>query len=237
MVSGAWRYTDPMRRADRLFQIILHLGRGRVMTAHRMAEELEVSKRTIYRDIADLMASGAPIDGEAGVGYRLRPGYQVPPLMFDTDELEALTFGASMVRAWADDALARAAERVLAKVDAVLPQPLRSSLSKETLLAPDCFVPSSTVRGMTELRRAIDQRLMARLEYRREDGEFSRRVIWPLGLIFWGTKWSLGAWCELRSEFRSFRLDRIHSLELLPSQFPDVPGRRFKDYVDLASND
>ncbi len=226
-----------MRRADRLFQIILLLGRGRVMTAHRMAEELKVSERTIYRDIADLMASGAPIDGEAGVGYRLRPGYQVPPLMFDTDELEALTLGANMVRAWADEGLSRAAERVLAKIDAVLPQHLRSNLGKETLLAPDCLVPSSTVRGMTDLRRAIDNRLMAHLQYRREDGECSKRVIWPLGLIFWGTKWTLGAWCELRTEFRTFRLDRIQELSILPTQFPDLPGRRFKDYVDLTGSD
>jgi len=226
-----------MRRAGRLFQIILLLGRGRVMTAQRMAEELEVSERTIYRDIADLMASGAPIDGEAGVGYRMRPGYQVPPLMFDTDELEALTLGASMVRAWADDELSRAAERVLAKIDAVLPQHLRANLGKETLVAPDCFVPTATVRGMSELRKAIDNRLMARLEYQREDGECSKRVIWPLGLIFWGTKWTLGAWCELRADFRSFRLDRIQGLSLLPTQFPDMPGRRFKDYVELAGSD
>ncbi|MEA3410707.1 MAG: HTH domain-containing protein [Pseudomonadota bacterium] len=111
-----------MRRADRLFQIILLLGRGRVLTAKRMAGELEVSERTIYWDIADLMASGAPIDGEAGVGYRLRPGYQVPPLMFDTEELEALAFGVSVVRAWADPALAKAGERVLSKIYAVVPR-------------------------------------------------------------------------------------------------------------------
>ena len=226
-----------MRRADRLFQIVLLLGRGRVVTARQMAEELEVSERTVYRDITDLMAAGTPIDGEAGVGYRMRPGYQVPPLMFDGEELEALALGASMVRAWADTELARAAGRVLAKVDAVLPDRLRGRWDKETLLAPDFFVSPETVNGMPQLRKAIDQRLMAHMSYEREDGEPSERVVWPLGLVFWGSKWTLGAWCELRGDFRSFRLDRIRSLELLPSQFPDMAGRRFKDYIAHASGE
>lgn len=226
-----------MRRADRLFQIVLLLGRGRVVTARRMAEELEVSERTVYRDIAELIATGAPIDGEAGVGYRLRPGYQVPPLMFDGEELEALALGAGMVRAWADAELARAAERVLAKVDAVLPDRLRGRWDKETLLAPDFFVSPETVTGMPELRKAIDRRLLVRMGYQRADGEPSLRVIWPLGLVFWGTKWTLGAWCELRGDFRTFRLDRIQSLDILPSQFPDMPGRRFKDYIAYASGE
>lgn len=224
-----------MRRADRLFQIVLLLGRGRVVTARQMAAELEVSERTVYRDIADLMAAGTPIDGEAGVGYRLRPGYQVPPLMFDSEELEALALGASMVRAWADAELARAAGRVLAKVDAVLPDRLRGRWDKETLLAPDFFIPPQTVTGMPQLRKAIDERLMAHMTYAREDGTSSERVVWPLGLVFWGTKWTLAAWCELRGGFRTFRLDRIRALELLPSQFPDMAGRRFKDYIAYAS--
>jgi predicted DNA-binding transcriptional regulator YafY len=226
-----------MRRADRLFQIVLLLGRGRVVTARRMAEELEVSERTVYRDITDLMAAGTPIDGEAGVGYRLRPGYQVPPLMFDGEELEALALGAGMVRAWADTDLARAAERVLAKVDAVLPDRLRGRWDKETLLAPDFFISPATVTGMPQLRKAIDQRLLVHMAYERDGGETSERVVWPLGLVFWGTKWTLGAWCELRSDFRTFRLDRIRSLELLPSQFPDMAGRRFKDYIAHASGE
>jgi predicted DNA-binding transcriptional regulator YafY len=226
-----------MRRADRLFQIVLLLGRGRVVTARQMAEELEVSERTVYRDIADLMAAGTPIDGEAGVGYRLRPGYQVPPLMFDGEELEALALGAGMVRAWADAELARAAGRVLAKVDAVLPDRLRGRWDKDTLLAPDFFISPQTVTGMPQLRKAIDQRFLVHMAYEREDGEPSERVVWPLGLVFWGTKWTLGAWCELRSAFRTFRLDRIRSLELLPSQFPDMAGRRFRDYIAHASGE
>lgn len=224
-----------MRRADRLFKIVLLLGRGRVVTARRMAEELEVSERTVYRDVADLISAGAPIDGEAGVGYRMRAGYQVPPLMFDGEELEALALGASMVRAWADPELAKAADRVLAKIDAVLPNHLRGRWGRETLLAPDFFIAPETVTGMAELRRAIDRRLMVHLAYRRDGGESTERVVWPLGLVFWGLKWTLGAWCELRGDFRTFRLDRIQGLHVLPSQFPDLYGRRFEDYVARAS--
>lgn len=224
-----------MRRADRLFQIVLLLGRGRVVTARQMAEALEVSERTVYRDIADLSAAGAPIEGEAGVGFRLKPGYQVPPLMFDHEELEALALGASMVRAWADPELARAAARVLAKVEAVLPDRLRGRLDRENLSAADYFISPRMAQGMSELRRAIDQRLMVHVAYSREDGRRSERVVWPLGLLFWGNKWTLGAWCELRGEFRTFRLDRIESLQLLPGQFPDLPGRRFRDYIAFCS--
>ena len=224
-----------MRRADRLFQIVLLLGRDRVKTARRMAEELEVSERTVYRDISDLVAVGVPIDGEAGVGYRLHPGYQVPPLMFDDDELQALVLGAGMVRSWADAELARAAERVLAKVDAVLPNRLRGSLERETLLVPDCVIRPETVTGMVHLRKAIDQRLKVRMDYVREDGTLSVRIVWPLGLVFWGTKWTLGAWCQCREAFRTFRLDRIQALELLSESFPEKEGRRFKDYIASAS--
>ena len=226
-----------MRRTDRLFRIILLLGRGRIVTAGQLAEALEVSVRTVYRNIADLVAAGVPIDSESGVGYRLRPSYQIAPLMFDGEELEALALGASMVCAWADAELAAAAGRVLAKVDAVLPERLRGRWDKETLLAPGCFIPPETVTGMSQLRKAIDQRLMVRMAYVREDGETSERIVWPLGLVFWGSKWTFGAWCELREEFRTFRLDRIQSLELLPSQYPMTQGRGFKDYIAYAKNE
>lgn len=131
-----------MRPADRLFQIVLQLGRGRVVTARHLAERLGVSERTIYRDIQDLATSGVPIDGEAGVGYRLRRGYQVPPLMFDTVELQALVFGARVARAYGDAAMGDAADRVLAKVEAVLPERLRVELNSDRLVVPPATVPS-----------------------------------------------------------------------------------------------
>src|SRR5262245_64222272 len=123
-----------MRPADRLFQIVLLLGRGRVVTARAIAERLEVSERTIYRDIQDLVASGVPIDGEAGVGYCLRRGFQVPPLMFDEQELQALVFGAEVAKSWGDVAMAQAADRILAKIDAVLPERLRPQLATQRLV-------------------------------------------------------------------------------------------------------
>lgn len=223
-----------MRRADRLYQIVLLLGRGRVLTARWLAGELGVSERTLYRDVADLMATGAPIDGEAGVGYRLRSGFQLPPLMFDNDELQALALGAAMVRAWSDTELARAAGRVLAKIDTVLPTQLRGRWDKETLVAPDFFIPQSTAQWMPQLRQAIDGRLLVQMTYEREDGEAFERIVWPLGLVFWGTTWTLAAWCEHRAAFRAFRLDRIRTLDLLALPFPDVTGRRFKDYIQQA---
>lgn len=225
-----------MRRADRLFQIVLMMGRGRVVTAQQLAERLEVSPRTIYRDIADLIAAGTPIDGAAGVGYRLRPGYQVPPLMFDREELEALAFGAVMVQTWTDPSLARAAERALAKVDAVLPGHLRGRWDKQMVVAPSFFIPPETIGAMAQLRQAIDQRQTVDLTYRREDGERAQRIVWPLGLVFWGNKWTLAGWCELRNDFRTFRLDRVLAITLRPTQFPDLPGRRFKDYIAHAND-
>lgn len=124
---------------------------------------------------------------------------------------------------------------MLAKVDAVLPNRLRGSLERETLLVPDCVIRPETVTGMVHLRKAIDQRLKVRMDYVREDGTLSVRIVWPLGLVFWGTKWTLGAWCQCREAFRTFRLDRIQALELLSESFPEKEGRRFKDYIAYAS--
>ena len=192
-----------MRPADRLFQIILLLRHGRIVTAAALAAALEVSERTVYRDIADLVRSGAPIDGEAGVGYRLRRGYQVPPLMFTGDELEALVVGAKLVRAWGDSALGKAAEQAMARIEAVLP-------------------------------RALEGGRKVAVSYRRADGEFSQRTLLPLGLVFWGHCWTLGAWCELRQSFRTFRVDRIQTAELLAENFDDRYGHLWRDYLATA---
>ena len=191
-----------MRPADRLFQIVLMLRHGRVVTARALAEALEVSERTIYRDIADLIQSGAPIDGEAGVGYRLRRGYQVPPLMFTGEELEALAIGAKLVGAWADPALGKAAEM-----------------------------------AMAVLREGMEHGRKVSVAYRRGDGEFSQRILWPLGLVFWGRCWTLGAWCELRQTFRTFRVDRIERVELLESGFDDRYGHLWEEYLARARSE
>jgi predicted DNA-binding transcriptional regulator YafY len=224
-----------MRPADRLFQILLHLGRGRVVTAKHLATSLEVSERTIYRDIANLMGSGIPIDGEAGVGYRLNKGYQVPPLMFGTDELQALVFGVEVVKSFGDTKLAEAAERVLAKVDAVLPDRLRPQLASRRLVVPGLLMSAQTAATLGDVREAINEHHRLFLNYGDAAGEATERIVWPLTLVYWGKTWTLGAWCELRQAFRSFRVDRISEARTLNTQFPDESGKRLHDYLSQAA--
>ncbi len=228
-----------MRPADRLFQIILMLRHGRVVTARALAEALAVSERTIYRDIADLIASGAPIDGEAGVGYRLRRGYQVPPLMFTGDELEALSIGAKLVQAWADPALGQAAATAMARIEAVLPRALEEKIaaSSRRYLAPAFMQPAPQREPMAVLRVGMERGRKLQLDYRRGDGQASQRIVWPLGLVFWGRCWTLGAWCELRETFRTFRVDRIASVELLDAGFDDRYGHLWDEYLARARSE
>ncbi|HSG90920.1 MAG TPA: YafY family protein [Pseudomonadales bacterium] len=220
-----------MRPADRLFQIVLQLGRGRVVTARVLAERLRVSERTIYRDVRNLVDSGVPIEGEAGVGYVLRRGYQLPPLMFDEEELEALMFGVDVARAYGDPRLGDAAERILAKVEAVLPERLRPDPGARRIHVPPMRHDPRIDETMGLLREAIAGRVRVFVDYLDARGESSERIVNPLALSYWGGTWLLGAWCELRQEFRNFRLDRIVSARPLASAFADEPGRTLADYM------
>jgi predicted DNA-binding transcriptional regulator YafY len=224
-----------MRRADRLFRIVLRLNRRRAVTARELAEELEVSERTIYRDIADLSLSGVPVAGEAGVGYLLRGNHQIPPLMFDPEELAALALGGRMVQGWSDPELGRAAERALLKIEAVLPAPLKARMEREHMQVPDFHVPPAMVAPLGLLRRAIGETRKIDFAYTRADGTPSERRVWPLGLFFWGDTWTLGAWCELRAAFRSFRLDRMEAVDPADECY-DAAGRNLLDeYIRVAS--
>jgi len=221
-----------VRRADRLFQIIQWLrGRRRAVTAAWLAEQLGVSERTIYRDIRDLMASGTPIDGEAGVGYRLARDYDLPPLMFDPEELEALVLGARLAAAIGDESLVRPARSALSKVEAALPPHLRSRLSRPPLFAPRTAVARAGSSTLLSIRSAMGERRKLRLRYQNEKREESERVVRPLGAFFWGKSWTVAAWCELRNDFRNFRLDRIVDLTSTEETFEDEPGRRLRDYL------
>jgi len=220
-----------MRRADRLFQIIQLLRHRRITTASWLAEELEISERTVYRDISDLMTSGVPIEGEAGVGYILRKGFDLPPLMFTQDEIAALSFGARIVQSWADPALAKSAEQALNKIEAVLPDTLKHRIEHTPLFSPMVRLPSEVADLLSQLRDAIARSQKVSFRYTRLDGETSSRVVWPLGLFFWGQVWTLGSWCELREQHRSFRLDRIISIELSTETYPNIPGRTLKDFL------
>jgi predicted DNA-binding transcriptional regulator YafY len=223
-----------MRRADRLFRLVQLLRRRKLTTAAHLAEELEVSERTVYRDIADLIASGVPIRGEAGVGYALDRSFDLPPLMFDADELEALVLGARIVEAWASPTLARAARQVLGKVEAVLPERLRAQL-EAPLLAPDFHVPPASLRELDTLRVAIRERRKVQLDYIDRAQSATARKVRPLGLVFWGQHWTLAAWCELRRDFRGFRLDRMQKLTLTSERFSDEPGRALPDFLARTS--
>jgi predicted DNA-binding transcriptional regulator YafY len=218
-----------MRRADRLFQIVQRLRRRGVTTAKQLAETLEVSERTIYRDVADLIASGVPVLGEAGVGYALPRGYDLPPLMFTEEEIEALVLGARVVQSWADPALARAAENALAKIENVLPPRLKDRVPDATLFAPGLHIRDARRAHMGELRAAVRDRRKVRFAYQDRAGAGSARTVWPLGLFYWGVTWSLGAWCELRQDFRNFRLDRIAELAVLDDAYPLESGRTLRD--------
>lgn len=220
-----------MRRADRLFEIVQHLRGRRLTTARQLAQWLEVSERTIYRDVADLAASGVPIDGEAGVGYRIRPGFDLPPMMFSFNEIEALVIGARVVESWGGPTLAQGARSALAKIAAALPADKRTALESSRLFAPGFFVDPLPGERLEQLRVALRERRVVAISYRDAQGRASTRELRPLGLFFWGDAWSLAAWCELRGDFRNFRLDRIGAIEMRETRFADEPGRGLEDYL------
>lgn len=221
-----------MRRADRLFQIIQFLRTRRVTTAMWLAERLEVSERTIYRDIKDLILSGVNIEGEAGVGYVVRRGFDLPPLMFSHEEITALTLGARIVESWADPALATAAQSALSKIETVLPDNLKDSPEKTTLFAPMTQIRPDIASKMAKVRGATDTNNKLRLSYADAKYQLSERTIWPLGLFFWGAVWTVGAWCELRQSFRIFRLDRIQVLQVLDDVYPIEKGKTLQDLIE-----
>ena len=220
-----------MRRADRLFRIVQRLRRRGVTTARALAEDLSVSERTIYRDIRDLELSGVPILGEAGVGYALPRGYDLPPLMFNEEEIEALVLGARVVQSWADPQLRAAAGDVLAKVEAVLPPALRERLSEATLFSPGVRVPRAVAAELGRLRTALRERRKIRFWYVDKTGAGTSRTIWPLGLFFWGNSWLLAAWCTTRTDYRSFRLDRCRGIVMLEDRFHETPDRSLNGFL------
>lgn len=223
-----------MRRADRLFDIIEFLRRAkRVVTAQELAGELEVSVRTVYRDIADLQASRVPIEGEAGLGYVLRSGYELPPLMFTEDEIEALVFGARMVRAWGDAAFTQAADAAVAKISAVLPERLAKTVeTSRVTVAPGRGRGKDALNAhLTPLRRAIRERRKISVDYDALSGERTARTLRPLGLAFFGPFWMLAAWCDLRKDFRTFRIERIAALRVTDETFRDEAGKTMEDFL------
>lgn len=220
-----------MRRADRLFQIVQYLRNRKLTTARWLAEKLGVSERTVYRDIQDLVLSGVPLEGEAGVGYMLRQGLEIPPLMFTPEEIEALVVGARMVRSWTGDKLSRAAEQALSKIQGALPKGLKSEIERSRLFAPEFPFNERHRELMDLIRLSIHDRRILRFDYEKEDGRKSKRSVRPLGLYFWGRVWTLVAWCELRKDFRQFRVDRVKAAKPLGRQFQETVGQTLADYI------
>lgn len=220
-----------MRRADRLFHIVQVLRRRRTTTAAQLADELEVSERTVYRDVRDLVANGVPIEGEAGVGYRLGRGFELPPLAFGREEVDALVLGMRMVAQWGDRDLGRSAKSILAKVDAVMPEAERARLASTALFALSFRVEDEVRRVLRSCRRAVDERRTLAFAYRDRGGAATRRTVRPLGLFFWGQSWTLGAYCELRAGFRNFRLDRMQAVRLGRDRFELRSPVTLEDYL------
>jgi predicted DNA-binding transcriptional regulator YafY len=222
-----------MRRADRLFRIVQLLRAGRLQTARNLAQKLQVSERTIYRDVQDLQLSGVPILGEAGVGYTLRRDYDLPPLMFDSREITALVLGSRMVAAWGDAELAAAANDALRKIEAVLTPALRDRIDAVPLHVPSYGLRSQggAREVLEQLRAAIDGSWIVQISYGDEQDRVTERRVRPMALLFWGNKWTLVAWCELRNDFRSFRVDRFKALWQLAETFTQERGQRYEDFV------
>ena len=210
-----------MSRSERLLALIQVLRRHRrPVSGRRLAEEMGVSLRTIYRDLQTLAGQGAPIEGEAGIGFVLRPGFLLPPLMFRDEEIEALVLGSRWVAQQSDPALATAAQDVVAKILTVLPEHLKQRVEYSALfpVPVDESVPDA-VDGKV-LREAMRRERKLRIVYRDGQGRKSRRVIWPLALAFHQRVRLLVAWCETRRGFRHFRTDRIASAEMLGDALP-----------------
>jgi predicted DNA-binding transcriptional regulator YafY len=223
-----------MRRADRLFQIVQFIRGRRLTTAALLAQRLEVSERTIYRDVADLQHQGVPIEGEAGVGYRLGQGFDLPPLMFTADEARALVASVRMAQVWQDPALAQASQVALGKILSVLPPAARAAAQSMAIYAPPIGLEPWVQAHLQTLREAAQDHRTLKVQYRDAKEEVTERILRPLGCFYWGKVWTLAAWCETRNDFRSFRLDRlleVKALEGKAGQFKDETGKTLADYL------
>ncbi|MCP4808761.1 MAG: YafY family transcriptional regulator [Proteobacteria bacterium] len=211
-----------MKKSERLFRLVELLRSRRVVTGAELARELGTSQRTLYRDIQALRDAGVPIQGEAGVGYAMEKGFELPPVHFDDSELSALALGLRIVQTWSDPELQGAARTALSKITAQLPTPLSQAMLDTPLYAPDMFARPPA--NMVTLRKAIRGKRKLSFHYETREGELTDRIVRPLGLYFWGRTWSLASWCELREDFRSFRPDRMEQLEVLEATFDESIG-------------
>lgn len=224
-----------MRKADRLFEIIETMrATNKAVTAADLSAELNVSERTIYRDIAGLQGQGVPIEGEAGIGYVLRPGFHLPPLMFTLEELEAVVLGARLAGQRGDEALEKAADRVVSKVKSVVPDHMRNRMERVALFAPPIYGQMGAV-DMGQVRDCIRNEQKMKIQYRDLNDRVSDRVLWPVAVAFFAESTLLAAWCELRNDFRHFRIDRITDIDVQEDCFNGGGGRLLKSWEAYVS--
>ena len=227
-----------MRRSDRLFDIIQRLRTARrPLTAAALAEDLEVTVRTVYRDIATLQARRVPIEGAAGIGYLMRRGFDLPPLMFTVEEIEAIAVGARLVARTGDLGLQDAAESVLSKVTVVLPDGLRTQLASAPIFVSESGAPVPERVDLSAVRQAIRDEHKLRIAYADERGARSERTIWPIAMAYYVQATLIGAWCELRRDYRHFRADRIVALAVLEERYPSDNGRLMAEWLALRHNE
>ena len=220
-----------MSRAERLLTLMQALRRRRAPVAGAaLAEELGVSLRTLYRDIGSLKAQGAAIEGEAGFGYVLQPGFTLPPLMFNPDEVEALALGARLVEGHADEGLAKAARDALAKIGAVLPPERATALDWPCLLAGGSIAGEAKTAALPVVRQALARERKLAFAYADKAGCGSNRVVWPVAVGFFDEVLMLAAWCETRQAFRHFRLDRMTRIAVVDERPPRARRALFKDW-------
>ncbi len=220
-----------MRRADRLFQIV-QLIRGRRLTTEAwLAARLEISERTVYRDVADLQRQGVPLEGEAGVGYRLGKGFDLPPLMFSSEEAQALVAAVRIAQSWLDPQLAASSQDALSRVMSVLPPAARAAAESLVVMVAPIGLEPDVQHVLQRLREAADAKQVCEIIYRDAAEMQSTRNVRPLGVFYWGKVWTLAAWCESRRDFRSFRIDRIETLKARDVHFRDEPGKTLADLL------
>ncbi len=224
-----------MRPADRLFQIVQLIRGRRLTTARWLAERLALSERTIYRDIAQLQAQGVPIEGEAGVGYRLGRGFDLPPLMFTLEEARALASAVQLAQQWLDPALAAASEAALSRVLSVLPADVRERTRSRHMVVASSGLSDSSRHNMQLLRQAAQTKHKVHIAYQDATETRSERIVRPLALFYWGKVWTLAAWCETRQTFRNFRLDRMERLTCLDERFEDEDGKSLDDFMAMEA--
>ena len=223
-----------MPRSDRLFDIIQQLRTAtRPTTAAELADALEVTVRTVYRDIATLQARRVPIEGAPGIGYLLRRGFNLPPLMFTIDEVEAIAVGARLVRRLKDPKLQEAAQSVLSKVEVVVPERLRPHIADTPVYVSPGMAPDAQGADLAEIRAAIRDSRKLYISYADAEGRRTNRTIWPIAMAYYVDVTLVGAWCELRTDYRNFRVERIQSSKVLDEHFAQDNGRLFREWSAL----